>query len=398
MTAFSIVNSTIIAPHKVAAVQLRDFVRDNKSKEIFRNFIIEHGPFDVIHFQTLEGIAPNVLELKDDFPSIRIVHSVHDYGIVCPNVKLWTNTKQNCFINQQCRDCGKCMKLYARENLSWKKADRPSVMGMDFSVPPSPVVRFRKMVRKIRQKFGCPKWLTDGCVSDFRNNNINKLNKYADIVLCVSNRVAEIMESFGIEKSKIRVYYIGTKVADNAEYKLRTNPQSKVFTLLFMGYAIEEKGFFFLLDSLEKMHDVECENIALKFATKISNQQILDRIYALRNKFHSVVLYNGYTHEDFANIMNNVNLGIVPPLWEDNFPQVAVEMVANGIPALTSCFGGAHELNSLQEFTFNNSETLQKCIINIFHNRKLLIDYWKSCNKLVTMDSHMKTLIEIYSD
>ena len=42
---------------------LKDIMEDTKCKDVFNKFVEEHGPFDVIHFQTLEGISPNVLSL-----------------------------------------------------------------------------------------------------------------------------------------------------------------------------------------------------------------------------------------------------------------------------------------------------------------------------------------------
>ena len=56
--------------------------------------------------------------------------------------------------------------------------------------------------------------------------------------------------------------------------------------------------------------------------------------------------------------MEDVNLGIVPPLWEDNLPQVAIEMISNGIPVLTSMNGGAKELNSHVMFRFHTEKDL----------------------------------------
>jgi hypothetical protein len=73
--------------------------------------------------------------------------------------------------------------------------------------------------------------------------------------------------------------------------------------------------------------------------------------------------------------MKNVNLGIVPPQWEDNLPQVTIEMIANGIPALTSNKGGAHELNSHPKFVFEKPCDLGNSILEIYKNKDISDNY-----------------------
>ena len=94
--------------------------------------------------------------------------------------------------------------------------------------------------------------------------------------------------------------------------------------------------------------------------------------------------------------MEDVNLGIVPPLWEDNLPQVAIEMISNGIPVLTSMNGGAKELNSHVMFRFHTEKDLLEKIKKINSNRYLLTEYWDYAYKLTSMDVHIKNLIKIY--
>ena len=245
--------------------------------------------------------------------------------------------------------------------------------------------------------FRKPRWASGQVFDDFRNHNVEMINKYIDVVLCVSGRVAEIAGHYGVNRDKLRISYIGTKVAETASYKNCTKIDSPIFTLLFMGYAAKEKGFFFLLDILEQMPDNESRGIALKFASKMEDIIIRRRVEALRKKYQSVTIYDGYNHSDFPEIMENVNLGIVPPQWEDNLPQVTIEMIANGIPALTSDRGGTHELNSHPMFTFSTKTDCQNKIIKLKNSRNLLSEYWGYSKKITTMEEHIASLLEIYS-
>lgn len=394
---YSIVNSPFLAPSIPAVSQRFSHESAEIIKDIFRQFIKNNGPFDVIHFQTLEGISSDILELKQEFPGIRFIYSVHDYGLVCSNVRLWTNKKENCFVNYDKHDCEECMKQWSYIPYQWHISSRPDKPTVSLSRKTSSIVKGkRRIIKEIYHIKGSPRWFNNDYFTQNRQRNVELINNNADCILCVSERVAEVMEFFGINKDLLQVNYIGTKVADNVKYKLRTPSDTDIFTILYMGYAVEEKGFFFYLDVLEQIPNELSKRIALTFASKIDDEAIIDRLNSLRNKFHKVTLFNGYSHSDFPAIMDNVNLGVIPPLWEDNLPQVTIEMISNGVPVLTSRYGGAHELNSHPAFMFSNKDDLKAKIENINHNRQLLIDYWKYAKPLTTMDAHMAKLFSFY--
>ena len=163
-----------------------------------------------------------------------------------------------------------------------------------------------------------------------------------------------------------------------------------------MGYAAVEKGFFDYLASVERIPEEEAKDINLVFASKIYNNDTINRIEALKLKFHNVKIFDGYKHADFPVIFDQVNMGICPPLWEDNLPQVAIEMIANGIPVLTSKNGGAQELNNHPDFKYDDH--LEINILHIMHNRNLLDSYWSYASILTTMEKHISNLKKIWTN
>lgn len=100
-------------------------------------------------------------------------------------------------------------------------------------------------------------------------------------------------------------------------------------------------------------------------------------------KFHKVKIIHGYSHADLHNILTGVNLGVIPALWEDNLPQVAIEMVAFGVPILSSSAGGASELTRSDAFRFNVGDTedflkkYMRLLIRRFH--------WMSSGKIIVV-------------
>lgn len=382
---FTIINSPIIAPVEKAAADIDRISSDTITKKILSEFIDQYGPFDVIHFHSFEGISTNVLSLKHLYPNTKFLHSVHDYCIMCPKAKLW-NHGENCLYSPRKFMCHDCLKRNLRLSIEDYKLMRSSD-SIPFKI---------KIKKKFSHIFHTTHANSDDQYRRYRDFNRRMINTYSDGELCVSRRVAEIMESEGFSKAKLIVNYIGTKVASMATYHSRTDINTPRLTILFMGYATEEKGIFVYLDSLRQLGPYR-NNIILKFASVIKKKRIKQQILKLRDTFKDVIIYDGYTHQDFPTIMEGVNLGIVPPLWEDNLPQVAIEMIANGIPVITSMHGGAKELNSDPNYRFNDAEDLSRKITNIYTDRDLLSRYWKSSARLTTMDEHVKALLNIYN-
>ena len=56
-------------------------------------------------------------------------------------------------------------------------------------------------------------------------------------------------------------------------------------------------------------------------------------------------------------MLADVDLGVVPHLWEDCYPQVTVEFVCNGVPVIVSNLGGAKEVSSQPDFEFDVGTT-----------------------------------------
>jgi glycosyltransferase involved in cell wall biosynthesis len=113
-----------------------------------------------------------------------------------------------------------------------------------------------------------------------------------------------------------------------------------------------DKGFYFFLKALKKMPAGLASRLALTFAAKITDPIAYAQIKRLAHRFDSVTFYDGYTHDQLPGILSAIDLAVVPVLWEDNLPQVAIECVASGVPILTSNRGGAQELLGRRELVF----------------------------------------------
>jgi glycosyltransferase involved in cell wall biosynthesis len=376
----------------------KKFIEDNESYEIFDKFIKEQGPFDVIHFNNIEGISINVLKLKEKYPNTKFIVSIHNYQPICPLVQYFQN-HNTCICNdfnngKECLFCSNS-KPNKKEYYNRCKSYYYDLFKGKYEFLRFPFKLLSKLFKyRSKNYIGSVKAMKPEDYVNYRKHNIEILNKYADLVLAVSERVREIMINNGILPNKIITSYIGTKFAEN-ELGYSIAQSTKPFTIAYLGYKRIDKGFFFLIDALSKLDKEIASRINIVFAVAKLKRKNVEEIL---NNFNKVTIHNGYKHSELQSILNEVNLGVVPVLWEDNLPQVAIEMVACGVPILCSSFGGASELCNSELFKFKGAseEDFRYKLMNLVNNPKLLDEYWNNHSGLTTMVKHLEELIKIY--
>lgn len=401
--AFELINSPVPAPGSRLFQNLHNYLNmsDTTILELLRDFIINQGGFDVIHFHNLEGLPLNVLKIKEYFPQIKIVFTLHNYYPFCSQVQLFQ-------YHNECRcqsflgglECGKCChkdinpEVFVEPMVHWFISGSIWPKLLTFWLK----YKSRRLVRHLLSaeiQSNSPQTF-----KDFRRLNISYLNRYADKVLAVSQRVCEIAENYGINPQLLEVAYIGTDYAGPVSMpKINFSKGKKDFTIAFLGYARAAKGFFFLISALEKLPEKVAARINLRLAARYIND-VFDsgRLKNLQQKFRRVEIYDGYQREDLPKLLSDVDLGIVPVIWEDNLPQVALEMAVHGVAVLASDFGGASELSASQYFRFKGSDQQDfiEHLLYILAHREVLSDYHQQLSPLTTMSQHIEQLLKLY--
>ena len=396
--SFEIINSAIMAPAFAMFMLPTKFINDTSTIQLFEEFIKQYGPFDVIHFNNIEGISINVLKLKEKYPNTKFIVSAHNYQTICPLVQYFQNDKQQiCNDYNNGKACLSCAITLPNNKEYFKRCRNYCLENIPskYKYLKLPIKLIYKILKYTASPFPCNKKnMKAEMYSEYRIHNVELLNKYADNILAVSERVKQILVSNGIQENKVKTSYIGTKFANN-ELRKSVCKYTNIFTIAYIGYERIDKGFFFLINSLSKLD----KDISKKINIVLAVSDIHKKNYKEQLKnFNKVIVYNGYTHKRLPEILANVNLGIVPVLWEDNLPQVAIEMVALGVPILCSSYGGASELCTSNIFKFEggNQADFNNKILNLINNPALLQEYWINHNGLTTMEKHIKELEYIY--
>lgn len=398
--SFEIINSSIMAYAFFAYRNLKKYNTENESYCILKKFIDKYGPFDVIHFNNIEGISINILKIKELYPKTKIIYSVHNYQIICPLVQYFNNPKKIiCKNYQEGISCITC----STRNFNEKEYLIRTKDYIETTTKPT-YLKFHKifdLILKInnilrhKHYLGSKENCTAEVFKEYRQHNILMLNKYVDTILAVSERVQTIMVEHGIDKNKIFTSYIGTKFAEH-EIGHSIAKKTSPFTIAYLGYEKIDKGYFFFIDALSKLDKTLAEKINIVFAVGNLQEKSIQKL----NHYNKIIIHKGYTHQELPQMLKDVNLGVVPVLWEDNLPQVAIEMVACGVPILCSDFGGASELCSSELFKFKggNEKDFTDKLQNLVNHPEILNEYWKHHKPLMTMEKHIEELKRYYGE
>lgn len=423
---FEIVNSEVLSPAHHAFGNKSQTDAPDTAAVLF-DFIRTHGPFDVVHFNNLEGLPASVLSLKEHWPETRVILSLHNYYPVCPQVNLWHQERENCLNFKDGRNCQHCLPHQHDENIVRlanavafnlkKNGIRPGTRLFDRGFGPGMRVA-RRLVRLYQRRFAGNKRPQAGAATSTkllrkvetryfkyarrRAEFVELINTHCDTVLCVSERVGVVAAKFGIARGLIRTSYIGTR---HAEKFAQTSPAASLvkpdgtLSLAYLGYMRRDKGFFFLLDALEKLPLKTARRLRVIIASRLIDQPTMERITALTSRLASVEFADGYAHDQLDELLEEADIGVIPVLWEDNLPQVAIEMHARHIPLLTSDLGGAQELGRCPDMVFKAGDKADfaKKLRAILDGKISLETYWAGAMAPHSMGEHLDELHKVYA-
>lgn len=388
---FEIVNSPVPADQRNVYINPSVALKNEKLKQTFKSFIDKYGPFETIHFNNVEGLSFDIFDLKQEYKNTKFLYSIHNYIPMCITNGYFMRHKHCvCDPKHTGKDCFECSRVDIGKDIAHETYKK----GL-FGINQNEAISEAKWIHEIGLE-NLDISTDENKILDFSKTAKEKINKNCDKILAVSKRVYDIAVAEGFNINKMVVSYIGTKVADN-QIKCSNAEVKDKLKIVFLGSDLyfEEKGYPFLLNSLEALEKKYASKIDLVFTMRQNeDEKIKERL----KSFNSVNIIHGYTHSDLPTILNGCHLSIVPVVWEDNLPQIAIESVAYGVPVLASDFGGASELCTSPLFKFkggNQKDFLTK-LKHFVDNPKDLLKYWENHKGLVTMKQHCDEIIKIY--
>ncbi len=409
-----IVNSPHLAPALWNYAQAQHEISSPALDSVLRE-AVSAWRAEVVHIHSLEGLAASCIPAIKETGS-RVVMSLHNHHPFCPQVYLMHRRRTPCLDYEgglRCVDCetGIDVDLEQRRRAGLIGQEPPSIPPP----PMPPILRFQDdglptLETAELLKNGHPWWepisndppdpgLAQRVVHPLgarRRAMVGALNA-CDRVLAVSESVASIAHSMGVEQGRVTVQ----RIAGNQSAQVQPRDRSDgLLKLVFLGFNNYYKGLHMLVDAIA-MLPAELRSRVHLAAFGTGCLAIRERAEAIRPKLAGLELGGLYEPEDLQSLLAGRDLGVVPSVWWDNGPQTLIEMLNTGLPVLGAKLGGIqglirHEQNGML-FHGNDRRDAARLIQRLLIEPGLVERLWQGVRPGPTIDDHARRVVDLYT-
>jgi glycosyltransferase involved in cell wall biosynthesis len=163
---------------------------------------------------------------------------------------------------------------------------------------------------------------------------------------------------------------------------------------IFMGYLDQKKGFYNLIDNLNKIKKIN-NSWELNIYGDYSNVNT-EKFDSNQYKFHGK-----YSHEDFPEMFSENSLLIIPSQWKETFGFIGLEAFSYAMPILVSENVGFKDiLKNKETGLVYNKNQIKNSLLDILNNPEQLSIINKNIKKenfKFDIENHVIELNRIYS-
>jgi len=312
---YEVINFSMRHPQNIACAQEGYFAEnvalDRFSlKNIFKYFynydavaklekLIETEKPDIAHLHNIyHQLTPAIIHVLKRH-KIKIVLTLHDYKIICPNYQLFARSQ----ICERCRG-GKYYNCAMTKCV--KNSRAKSIMAT---------------------------------LEAYLYRRIFKSYELVDIFIAPSQFMKNKFVDFGWPAEKIAVLKNFTKPTKEVVVKKKHMLFFDNDYLLYFGRLSDEKGIDILLSAMKLLP----EDVKLKIIGKFENS-LISRDVENRELNSRVELLGFKSGAELENLICNAKAVVVPSIWYENMPLSVLEAMAAGKVVIASRIGGIPEI------------------------------------------------------
>ena len=350
----------------------------------FARVLQRHRP-QIVHIHDLGGMPSSIAEISQ-LRGIPVVMTLHDYFSLCPTVKLYDVEGRVCLRRQPGAMCVACCANAPTDNREdlertvWyaRMRLRTTVPGLDGALRRPAVERLaargmrqaeRLMSRRRRgggdgeasavhgppalaQRSGATgargargargaTGATGATGADYqhrRDGNVDRLSRL-DALIAYSTRSAEIYRELGVSDERLRVLRINPGHIEHLRPKRRRQPGMPLRFAVLNACNSTPKGADLIVDALNLLSRRGLDH---RYRLSVRGWTAA-HVYPALAAHPSVTLDGDYRAEQLNELLEDVDVGLVPSIWEEVYGFVGVEFLAKGIPVIGSALGGIPE-------------------------------------------------------
>ncbi len=330
----------------------RTFV-DLHVEESFRKYLEEFQP-DIVHIQHLVGLSSSIIQAIFE-RCIPMVLTTHDYWYVCPRVQLLNRDGQVCAGPDGGYKCAWCVLGPSQgsqkdKDTSIQDTSRTSSRGFSIKrmIPTGLKHRLKTTfmpeideIPVLRAEIGLLRRQVDSLYDSTahfikRYDIMASMLSKVDFIITPSNYVKAKYVGFGVPEHKIRAVYHGL---DTKSFGKSEKTVSDVVRFAYFGGLQKHKGIEVLLNAFANIPGSKASLMIFGPGADFEYEREL-----LRLASPARAIFRGlYRNENMAEILSEVDVAIVPSLWEETFGLVVREAFLTNTPVIASRIGALEE-------------------------------------------------------
>jgi glycosyltransferase involved in cell wall biosynthesis len=300
----------------------------------FERVLRERRP-DVVHVHEVAGLPSSVLEVarRLDVPT---VVTLQDYFFLCPTFKL-LDARGRVFLG--CDVGAECVAATAADpRPPWLmveatlRHDLPR-LPLVHRVPPArrdPVIA--RLSTALARRTAHEATGDAPAFQRRRDVNVARLSR-ASRVIAMSERVAEIHAGLGVDPSRLQTLALTLSHIDALRPRRPRRGAPVTFGTLG-ALDSEAKGARVLLDALRAL------TAAAPGAFRVIVFGHVDPAWVADAERLGVDLRGPYAADRLDALLDDVDVGLMPSVWEEAYGYAGVEFLAKGIPVIANAIGG----------------------------------------------------------
>jgi glycosyltransferase involved in cell wall biosynthesis len=288
---------------------------------------------EVVHVQELAGLPSSLLEIVHE-AGVPSVMTLQDYFPLCSTFKLLDAGGEVCLRRQIGGDCVATVAADSRDpailfegtlryeidkrlgRVSWQRRERLlSTLSRRLLRDAQPIADATVFQRR-------------------RDQNVERLNQ-VDRVVAMSSRVAEIYELLGVERERLVTMQLTLRHIERLRPRQYAPTSPVTFATLGGGESVA-KGSRLLLDAARLLRAEAREGRFRLLIFGHVNPAVRDEATGM----DGVEVRPSFAPGGLDSLLDEVDVGIMPSIWEEAYGYAGIEFLAKGIPVIANAIGG----------------------------------------------------------
>ncbi|UCD06630.1 MAG: glycosyltransferase [candidate division WOR-3 bacterium] len=345
---------------------------------------------DIVHISDMRMQCASIIALIRR-RGIPVVKTFHNYWDLCPKSDLLFDDKELCSDIANGAKCLICLSRYESGGIPFMHRVKGSIPYEYLFPLVSRLGGLKKAMGRRRDSDCKPVDFSAKAYLNRRNYFIDMLNS-CSAIHTTSRSVGKLIHGYGIDVRRVNV--ISLSAEGLSEIAAKPDHTGKLpITFGYRGRLHSRKGINVLLDAFSHLDQGKCRLLVYGDG----NRNIMGPFL---NCGLNIEYRGSYVPEEVNDKLEEIDVGIVPSIWEEIFGIVGLEYLNARIPVIASNIGGISEW--LKEgrngylFPPGNTGALTKAMNKFIEEPKLVLHLQRRMNPWKSVRTYAAEISQLY--